>query len=436
MRTNWCGAKDHQWNPNRRDFLFVGATGLLGLTLPQLLQADEAKKIVAKAKSVISIYLPGGIAHQESWDPKFLAPIEYRGPLDTVNTVLTGERFSENLVHTAKIADKITVIRSMHHGQAAHERGTESMLTGYRPSPALTYPSMGSVVSKELGIRNNLPPYVQIPSPVSEFSGPGYLSQQYSGFSINSDPASPGYRVRDLTLPVGVSQERFATRKSMLEAVDAHFYNAHKNEDRLAAMDSFYQKAFTLLDSPKARSAFDLTEESVKTKEQYGLNAAGQRMLLARRLIEGGVRFVTLTYGGWDHHDGIKTAINRQLPAFDQAFSALITDLDQRGLLDETLVLVTSEFGRTPKINGTAGRDHWPGVFSIVMAGGGVKRGYVHGSSDSTGAQPDQDPLTVENFAATTYSLVGIDPNKHLVTPDGRPVTIVYNGAVEQKLLA
>lgn len=435
MKTNWCGSSDHKWNPSRRDFLFVGATGLLGLTLPQLLQAEQpgAK---ARAKSVINIYLPGGISHQESWDPKYLAPIEYRGPLGSVETSIPGHRFSENLIHTAKIADKLTVVRSMHHGQAAHERGTESMLTGYRPSPALTYPSMGSVVAKELGIRNNLPPYVQIPNPISEFSGPGYLSQQYSGFSVNSDPASPGYRVRDLSLPVGVDQERFATRKSMLEAVDAHFRNAHQHEDRLLAMDSFYQKAFTLLDSPKARSAFDLTDETTKTKEQYGLNAAGQRMLLARRLVEGGVRFVTLTYGGWDHHDGIKQAINRQLPAFDQAFSALITDLDQRGLLDETLVLVTSEFGRTPKINGTAGRDHWPGVFSIVMAGGGIRRGYIHGSSDSTGAQPDNDPLSVENFAATTYSLVGIDPNKHLVTPDGRPVSIVYNGSVEQKLLA
>lgn len=431
-----CNKSEHPLTSSRRDFLFVGTAGLLGLSLPQLLKANEVKTISAKAKSVINIYLPGGIAHQESWDPKYLAPIEYRGPLGSVETSITGQRFSENLQQTAKIADKITVVRSMFHGQAAHERGTESMLTGYRPSPALKYPSFGSVISKELGIRNNLPPYVQIPTPISEFSGPGYLSQQYSGFSINSDPASPGYRVRDLSLPNGVDQERFATRKSMLEAVDAHFRNAHRNEDRLTAMDSFYQKAFTLLDSPKARSAFDLTEESSKTKEAYGLNAAGQRMLLARRLVEGGVRFVTVTYGGWDHHDGIKNAINNQMPSFDKAFAALINDLDQRGLLDETLVLVTSEFGRTPKINATAGRDHWPGVFSIVMAGGGVRRGYFHGASDSTGAQPDNDPLSVENFAATVYQQVGIDPNKHLVTPDGRPVSIVYNGVAESKLLA
>ncbi|NBQ70530.1 MAG: DUF1501 domain-containing protein, partial [Nitrosomonadaceae bacterium] len=251
---HWCNSKQHPWSLNRRDFLFVGSAGLFGLTLPQLLAGESGS--TAKAKSIINIYLPGGIAHQESWDPKYLAPIEYRGPLGTVETALTGHRFSENLQHTAKIADKITVVRSMFHGQAAHERGTESMLTGYRPSPALKYPSMGSVIAKELGIRNNLPPYVQIPSPISEFSGPGYLSQQYSGFSVNSDPASPGYRVRDLDLPNGVDQQRMTVRKSMLEAVDEHFRTAHQNEDRLTAMESFYQKAFTLLDSPKARGAF------------------------------------------------------------------------------------------------------------------------------------------------------------------------------------
>lgn len=356
--------------------------------------------------------------------------------MESIPTKVDGLRFNENLAKTAAIADRLTVVHSMNHGEAAHERGTHSMLTGYRPSPALVYPSMGSVIAKELGIRNNLPPYVQIPSPISEFSGPGYLSQQFNGFSINSDPASPGYRVRDLELPKGVDTERFTQRRSMLEAVDSFFSSQHKNEDRLQAMDSFYQKAFTLLDSETARGAFDMTKESDKTKELYGLNQAGQRMLLARRLVEGGVRYVTMTYGGWDHHDNIRQGISRQLPAFDQAFAMLITDLEQRGLLDSTLVLVTTEFGRTPKINQTAGRDHWPGVFSVVMAGGGVKRGYVHGASDAQGALPDNNPLKVENLAATIYTLAGIDPHKHLVTPDGRPIALVYNGEVEKQLVA
>ncbi len=432
----WCNSSVHGWNPNRREFLFVGAAGLLGLTLPNIMAAEKQATLPVKAKSIINIYLPGGYAHQETWDPKPHAPVEYRGPMSSINTKVDGLLFNEHLTKTAAIADRLTVIHSMNHGEAAHERGTHSMLTGYRPSPALVYPSMGSVIAKELGIRNNLPPYVQIPSPISEFSGPGYLSQQFNGFSINSDPASPGYRVRDLELPKGVDTERFTQRRSMLDAVNNYFSGQHQNEDRLQAMDSFYQKAFTLLDSETARGAFDMTKESDKTKELYGLNQAGQRMLLARRLVEGGVRYVTMTYGGWDHHDNIRQGISRQLPAFDQAFAMLITDLEQRGLLDSTLVLVTTEFGRTPKINQTAGRDHWPGVFSVVMAGGGVKRGYVHGASDAQGALPDNNPLKVENLAATIYTLAGIDPHKHLVTPDGRPIALVYNGEVEKQLVA
>jgi len=416
--------------------MFVGAAGLLGLTLPNLLAAEQTAGLPVKAKSIINIYLPGGYAHQETWDPKPYAPVEYRGPMGSINTKVDGLLFNEHLVKTAAIADRLSVIHSMNHGEAAHERGTHSMLTGYRPSPALVYPSMGSVIAKELGIRNNLPPYVQIPSPISEFSGPGYLSQQFNGFSINSDPASPGYRVRDLELPSGVDNERFTQRRSMLDTVDRYFADQHQQDDRLRSMGSFYQKAFTLLDSEDARGAFDMTKEPVKIKEQYGLNQAGQRMLLARRLVEGGVRYVTMTYGGWDHHDNIRQGISQQLPAFDQAFAMLITDLEQRGLLDSTLVLVTTEFGRTPKINQTAGRDHWPGVFSVVMAGGGVKRGYVHGSSDAQGAQPDNNPLKVENLAATIYTLAGIDPNKHLVTTDGRPIALVYNGEVEKQLVA
>ena len=429
--SNWCGGSDHGlFNLNRRNFLTVGALTSFGISLNQAFASNPN----GKAKSVINIYLPGGMAHQESWDPKTLAPIEYRGSLGSIQTSIPGIHFSENLSKTAKIADKITVVRSMTHGEAAHERGTHNMLTGYKPSPAIIYPSFGSVVSHELGVRNNIPPYICVPSQAGEFGGTGYLSKMYSGFSINADPANAGYKVQDLSFPTGVDANRFSTRKSMLDAVNDHF--SVNQDDKLKASDSFYQKAYSLLGSDSARSAFDIEKESSKTRDFYGRNSAGQRFLLARRLVEAGTRFVTVTYGGWDMHDNIANGMRNQLPNFDQAFSALITDLEERGMLDETLIIVNSEFGRTPKINATAGRDHWPSVYSIVLAGGGIRKGYVHGSSDSQGAQPENNPLTVENFAATVYNLIGIDPDKRLMTQDSRPISIVYNGHVERELLS
>lgn len=434
--SNWCGSKDHGFfNQNRRNFLTVGFLSTLGLSLNDALALQSASGKNAKAKSVINIFLPGGMAHQESWDPKFHAPIEYRGPLSSIDTVLPGVKFSENMAMTAKVADKITVVRSMTHGEAAHERGTHNMMTGYKPSAALTYPSFGSVVSLELGSRNSIPPYVMIPSQPTEFAGTGYLSKMYSGFSLNADPAQSGYRVQDLSFPSGVDTKRFTSRKSMLDAVNEHFSLSNK-DDRLDAADNFYKKAYSLIESESAKDAFNIEKEPTPLRDAYGRNSAGQRFLLARRLVEAGTRFVTVTYGGWDMHDNIANGMRNQLPNFDRAYSALINDLNDRGMLDETLVIVTSEFGRTPKINATAGRDHWPSVYSIALAGGGIKRGYVHGSSDATGSQPDSDPLTVENLSATIYSLLGIDPEKRLMTSDGRPVSIVYNGRVEKELLA
>ena len=220
----------------------------------------------------------------------------------------------------------------------------------------------------------------------------------------------------------------------MRAAVDAHF-SAIEKSDALDGMDSFYQRAYSMISSEKARAAFALSDEPQKLRDDYGAGQAGQRMLLARRLVEAGVRFVSLTYGGWDHHDNIKTAMTGQMPKFDQAFAALIRDLDQRGLLDSTLVMVTTEFGRTPKINSTAGRDHYPKVFSIALAGGGIKKGYVHGASDATGGEPESDPLKVEDLAATVYHQLGIYYDKPLMAPGNRPVLIVKDGEVQKGLL-
>ena len=421
---------------DRREFLYAGLFGGLGLSVGDILKLNADSSITPKAQSVIHIFLPGGAAAQETWDPKPLAPAEYRGPLKSVPTVIPGVHFSEHLSKTAKIADKLTVVRSMTHGEAAHERGTHNMFTGYKPSPAVTYPSFGSVVSNQLGGRNSLPPYVCIPQKLEnngqDVAGTGYLPTSFGPFSLGSDPASQGFKVRDLTS--SVSAERFDRRKSILDTVDSHFRYS-ESSDNLAAMDTFYQQAFDMLSSPSARGAFDLAKESEAMKASYGLNQAGQRLLMARRLVESGVRFVSVTYGGWDMHTNIGGGISNTLPFFDQAYAALITDLEQRGMLDSTLVMISSEFGRTPKINQNAGRDHWPRVFSVVFAGGGFKKGLIYGSSDATGADVEDKPLTVENLAATLYNQIGIDPNMKLETPDKRPVSLVYNGSVVNELL-
>lgn len=439
-RGTWRDDPAHFRHPRRRDFLFVGLVGGLGLTLGDFLrmEAQAAQKTYAskegKAKSLIHIFLPGGMAAQESFDPKPYAPIEYRGPMGSIGTKLSGVRFGEMLKDTAQVADQLAICRSMTHGEAAHERGTHNMFTGYRPSPALQYPSMGSVVAHEFGPRKNLPPYVCIPNQPNIYAGSGYLSSAYGPFSLGSDPAKADFAVRDLALPGGLSQERFDRRKGLLSLVDSHFREVEKS-DAVGAMDTFYQRAYDLISSEEARTAFDLTVEPDAIKDEYGRSQAGMRMLLARRLVESGVRFVSLTAGGWDHHQKIHEGIKGSLPPVDKAFATLIRDLGRRGLLDDTLVMLTTEFGRTPKLNKDGGRDHWPKVFSVVLAGAGIKRGTVYGSTDATATGPEDHPLTVQDFATTVYDQLGIVADKELMAPGGRPIEIVDGGQVVDALL-
>lgn len=422
---------------DRRGFLSVGALAGTGLTLPGLLRAEQKnyEHFEGTAKSIIHIYLPGGQATQETWDPKPIAPMEYRGDMKPISTNVEGVQFCETLKHTAKIADKITVIRSMTHGEAAHERGTHNMFTGYRPSPALKFPSIGSVVSHEFGPRNNLPPYVCVPNQPNEFAGTGYLSSAFSPFSLGSDPASKGFKVRDLDLPGGVDEERFNKRRSLLETVNAHF-RQKEQADAIDAMDTFYDRAYSLISSKQAREAFDINKEDGKLRDEYGRNSAGQRMILARRLVESGVRLVNLTYGSWDMHTKIADNMRKQVPSFDQAYARLIRDLDERGLLDSTLVMVSSEFGRTPKINKDGGRDHWPKSFSVALAGGGVKRGHVYGASDATSSEPDHSPVGVQDLFQTVYHTLGVVADKELMAPGDRPIEIVDGGRVLHDVLA
>ncbi|MBM3954029.1 MAG: DUF1501 domain-containing protein [Planctomycetes bacterium] len=428
---------------DRRSILQVGCLGGLGLSLGNFFRLQAARAdakafshFEGTARSVIQIWLPGGWAQQETFDPKPLAPVEYRGDMKAIDTALAGVQFNELLSKTGAIADRLTVVRSMTHGEAAHERGTHNMFTGYRPSPALTFPSLGSVVSHELGPRAALPPYVCIPRVPAPDAGAGYLGSGYGPFSIGSDPADDSFKVRDLALPSGVDAPRFATRQRLRDVVGRHFQRLEESAENLAAMDAFYQRAYDLVSSADARAAFDIAAEPAAMRDRYGRNQAGQRMLLARRLVEAGVRFVTLSYGGWDMHQKIRDNMTRTLPPFDQAFAALITDLEQRGLLASTLVMVSSEFGRTPKINNDAGRDHWPKVFSVVLAGGGIRAGQVYGSSDAIAAEPADRALSIEDLATTVYHCLGIVAEKELMAPGNRPIEIVDGGSVRKDLLA
>ena len=445
MATNdvvtWTEDPAHFQKPGRREFLRVGVVGALGLTLGDFLQwkarADQ-KNYQSKegvAKSVIQVVLPGGMAHQESWDPKPDAPLEYRGPFGVAKTRLPGVVLSENFQQVAQAADKMTMVRSIAGKEADHGRATYAMYTGYRKSPAIEHPSLGAVVSHELGPRKNLPPYVAVPN-ATEYGGTGYLSAQFGPFGIGTDPARPGYVVRDLLLPPGVDDQRFGQRQRIRTVVDNHFRTQAGKAEALGAMDEFYQRAYAMISSPAAREAFDITKESTATREKYGTSDAGPRFLLARRLIEAGVRFVTVSYGGWDHHAGIETAMRRQAPGLDRALAALIRDLADRGLLDSTLVLVTSEFGRTHKINASAGRDHYPRVYSVALAGGGFRKGLAYGSSNSTASEPEENAVRIEDVLTTVYQQIGINADKELMAPGARPIEIIDGGEVVKELVS
>jgi hypothetical protein len=422
------------FGPSRRDFLRIGALAGSGLCLGDLLTMEaqgqqkfyESKE--GQAKSVIQIVLGGGMAAQESWDPKPDAPLEYRGPYGTVKTKIPGVVFSERMKESAKIADKLTVIRSMTGKEADHERATYTLYTGYRRSPAIEHPSMGAVIAHEFGPRKDLPAFMSVPNDVPQ-AGTGYLSSQYSAFAMGSDPYRSDFKVRNLTLPSDVKDDRFDRRRNMRAVVESHFRELETNPEPLNAMDQFYQQAYTIISSPEARKAFDVRTEPKAMQNKYGNSEAGWRLLLARRLVESGVRFVTVSYGGWDMHTRIKDGFDKKMPQLDKAFAALISDLEERGLLDSTLVFMSGEFGRTPKINKDAGRDHYAKVYSMVMAGGGVSKGKIYGASDATSVAVERDPVTMPDALATVYKQMGIVADKELMAPGARPMEIIADGA-------
>jgi len=414
---------------SRRDILKLGGAVFGGVTLPRLLEASARGE---GDVSCLIFFHTGGLCQHDSFDPKPNAPREIRGGFSTIPTAVPGVHFSELLPRCAKMLDRYSVIRSMYSLEAIHERAKQYIFSGQRPNNAFKHPVYGSVAARELGARNGLPPFVVIPRR-DICADAGFLGPSYDPF-ITGDPNQENFSVQDLALPTGVGLEEARSRARLLADLDAEI-EAVERSGVVDGMDHFYQKAFELVTSPAAKKAFDLNAEPEKLRDAYGRTTAGQGALLGRRLIESGVRLVTIFHGGYDtHSDNDKT--NAELyPEFDQAFATLLEDMDSRGLLDSTLVLGLGEFGRTPEINHSAGRDHWPGVFSIAAAGAGVPGGQVIGASDEHGAAPIERPVSIEDLGATIYKKLGIDAS-HEYHTNGRPVKINDGGKPIAELFA
>jgi uncharacterized protein (DUF1501 family) len=421
---------------SRRDFLRVGALGGLGLTLPALLQGEaRAAGRGARAKSVLLIYLGGGMSHHDTFDPKPDAPAEIRGQYNAITSCLPGVQVSEKLPLMARALDKISLVRSGSHNNDHHETATNWALCGRFGSAFGDFPAMGAVAAHEFGFHGQLPPYVAVPRNPSfswELGKSAYLGGRYESFRAG-DPNEANYKVQDVSPNEPVTSQRAERRRNLLGAVDDLAKQVQGN-DQIATYDEFHQRAATMILSSEARSAFSIEAENDKLRERYGRNTFGQSCLLGRRLIERGVRFVTVNYGGWDHHAKIFDSLTKKLPEMDQGFSGLLEDMDTRGLLADTMVVMFGEFGRSPKVNKDAGRDHWGPAASLVFAGAGVTRGQVVGSTDKFGGFATRRPVAPADVACTVYDALGIDPRKMLIDPAGRPNAILDAGETIKEL--
>ena len=420
----------------RRNFLRLGALAPLGLSLPQLLAAEQAA-VKARAKSVVLVYLGGGISHHDSFDMKPEAVEQIRGKYKAIPTNVPGLQVCELLPKIAQIMNKVSLVRSGTHENDHHETATNWVLSGRFGSAFGDHPAMGAIVAHETGFTGLVPPYVSVPKNPAftwELGRSVWLGGRCESFKAGN-PNDANYKVRDLSQSAAMTPQVLERRRSLLSAVD-HLSATVQGNDQLATFDEFGQKAAAMVLSPQAQSAFDITRESDAMRDDYGRNPFGQSCLLARRLVESGVRFVTVDYGGWDHHAKIYEGLDKKLPEFDQGFSAFIRDMESHGLLQDTLVVAMGEFGRTPKINDKGGRDHWGRAGSLIFAGAGVKGGNVIGSTDKNGAFVTDRPVRPADVAWTVYDALGIDPTKELHTPEGRPVSILAEGAAVQELYA
>lgn len=413
---------------SRRDVLKVGALSFFGLTLPQFLamRSASAGPGSPKAEAVILLWCAGGPSHLDTFDPKPDAPSEIRGEFKAIETNVPGIRLSEHLPNTAKVMDRVALVRSLSSNIAAHEQATQYLMTGYKPLPTLEYPSYGSVVARELGVRQSMPPYVAIPA-LGRGGQSGFIGAGFNPFAV-PDPASPAFKVQDINVPADVDSARLARRRGFTQRMNERFINGLP-DDSVRSVDKFYERAYDLVNSGAAKKAFDLRDEGASTREMYGQTTYGQGALLARRLVESGARFVTVSKGGWDtHQNNFQSLSGRLLPELDKAYAALLTDLAQRGMLDKTLVVLMGEFGRTPRINPRGGRDHYSRCRFMTFAGAGIRGGQVIGKSDETGSTVVERPVSVEDVASTLYSSLGIDYHKQYVTPTGRPIHLATGG--------
>jgi hypothetical protein len=419
---------------DRRGFLKIGSIGTFGLldwgTVARLQAQTQAK--TGKDISIIHLWLAGGLSHLDTFDMKTETDRKYRSPFGSIASSVAGLHVVEHLPRTAKLMNQVTLIRSMTHKQSAHGAAQTLMLSGHDALPTLLAPSVGSVLYKELGARNELPPYVIVPQPRGNNARAGFLGPKYNPFSAG-DPNVAKYSVRDMELPMGVDWARMEGRHSLLHLVDEKI-RKYDSTDTFETLDSYYQSAFDLMKSEKAKKAFQIAEEPEAVREAYGRTAMGQGSLLARRLVEAGVRFVSVGKGdnAWDHHGNLfPSYANEFMPELDRAFSALLEDLGRRGMLEQTLVIVTGEFGRTAEINVNNGRDHWPNCFSMVLAGAGVPKGQVVGSSDRDGMYVKDSPVEVPDLMATVFQKLGVDFEKEYVSNIGRPLKIAEGKPVK-----
>lgn len=420
---------------SRRDLLQLGGAGLLGLTLPTLLRAQAeatlAGQPAARARNIIFIWQQGGPPHQDTWDMKPSAPADMRGEFSPIATSIPGYTVCELLPRLAHMVHDFTILRGVNHNIADHNPGSMYMLgSGNPPNPVMLHPTWSAVAAREFTPLAGIPTCVAVPREPSEGPGAGFLGPAYQSFATQADPFDENFAVRALSLPQSLSLARFDRRHSLLQSTDNFFDELQDRPDVLEGLDQFHQQAHQMILAPATRQAFEIHQEPAALRDRYGRTKLGQRLLLARRLIEAGVRFVTISEPtGWDTHAQNFQRMREQLPVVDQSFSALIEDLQVRGLNDDTLVMMFGEFGRTPRINQQAGRDHWPQAMSIVLAGGGTPRGLIHGSTDQNGAFVTQHSHSPADFACTIYALIGVDPHRPYTAPNGQPTPIVRGGS-------
>ncbi len=425
----------------RRNFLRAGVCGLTGLTLADALRARSLRAAEGKPTkdtSVILIWKGGGPSHIDTWDLKPHAPAEFRGDFSPINTNVSGIEISEHLPLSAKQMDKYSIIRSVTHPDAGHESASHYLLTGYRPTndiPSNEVPSYGSITAKERGPRKaGMPAYVAVPR-APRSTAAAYLGVAYNPFSVGAEPNAANFSVKNLTLPGGMTLGRLENRRNLLSTVDS-LRRESDQSGLMDGLDAFTRKAFEMVTSPAAQKAFNISEEDAKLRDSYGRTNLGQNMLMARRLVEAGVTFVTVDAGGWDTHaNNFESLKKNKLPEFDQAWSGLVQDLHARGMYENTLVLVWGEFGRTPRVNTNAGRDHWPGAMSVVVAGGGLKMGQAIGTTDPKAEYPKDRPISPEDVLSTMYKVLGIDQNIAYENEAQRPVKILNSGTPIKELV-